>query len=231
MRGWTIPPPMEPTKRPEDFDRERTAKVEWLADRGILKSDRMRRALLTVRREDFIPRLYRDYAYLEVPFPLPGKQATISCPHSYPLFYEPLGLDRGHRFLEIGLGSGYGIAIAREVVGPGGLAVSVEIDPLTLAFARGNLQRAGYTDVVLVNADGGRGHPPLSPYDRIAITAACHQVPQPLINQLTTGGRLIGPLREGGKQLLVLLEKKRRRVRRTVICEVLYVPLRGLYGA
>jgi len=76
----------------------------------------------------------------EVPLPLPGEHATISCPHSYPLFYEPLGLDEGHRFLEIGSGSGYGAAVAREVVGPGGLVVSIEIDPLTLEFARRNLE-------------------------------------------------------------------------------------------
>jgi protein-L-isoaspartate(D-aspartate) O-methyltransferase len=57
--------------------------------------------MLKVPREDFMPPSYRDYAYLEVPFPLPGEEATISCPHSYPLFYEPLGLDEGHRFLEV----------------------------------------------------------------------------------------------------------------------------------
>jgi protein-L-isoaspartate(D-aspartate) O-methyltransferase len=63
---------------------------------------------------------HRDYVYMEVP--LPGERYTISCHHSHPLFYESLGLDRGHRFLEIGLGSGYGIAVARAVVGPEGLA-------------------------------------------------------------------------------------------------------------
>jgi protein-L-isoaspartate(D-aspartate) O-methyltransferase len=91
--------------------------------------------MLAVRREDFLPAPYRDYAYREVPLPLPGKKATISCPHSYPLFYEPRGLDEGHRFLEIGLGSGYGAALAREIVGGRGLVVSVEIDPVTFGFA------------------------------------------------------------------------------------------------
>lgn len=54
--------------------------------------------MLKVRREDFVPLLDRDYAYLEVPLPLPGQETTISCPHSYPLFYEPLGLDTGTNF-------------------------------------------------------------------------------------------------------------------------------------
>jgi len=156
------------------LERERTAKVSWLVKSGYLKSERIKQALLKVPREDFIPRLYRDYAYLEVPLPLPGEHATISCPHSYPLFYEPLGLDEGHRFLEIGSGSGYGAAVAREVVGPGGLVVSIEIDPLTLEFARSNLEKAGYHDIVLVPGDGRLGYPESSPYDCMAVAAALH---------------------------------------------------------
>jgi protein-L-isoaspartate(D-aspartate) O-methyltransferase len=231
MAGWIIPPPKEPTKSKEDFQKERADKVRWLAKRGYLKSERIKQALLKIPREDFIPSSYRDYAYLELPFPLPGVRATISCPHSYPLFYEPLGLDEGHRFLEIGLGSGYGIAVAREVVGPSGLVVSMEIDPLTFEFAKRNLERAGYHDVILVQGDGGLGYPELSPYDRIAVTAACAEIPPPLIEQLSAEGRLIAPMLEEGVQHLVLLEKSARGIHRRVICEVLYVSLRGVYGA
>lgn len=231
MIGWVVPPPRRSSKSPKTFARERVAKVEWLTERGLLGSERMRQAMLKVPREDFIPRAYRDYAYLEVPLPLPGVQATISCPHSYPLFYEPLGLNRGHRFLEIGLGSGYGTALAREVVGEEGLVVAMEIDPLTFAFAKGNLEQAGYRDVVLVNADGGLGYPALAPYDRIAITAACDEMPPPLIEQLAVGGRLIAPVLEDGHQMLVLLEKTAAGVKSRTICEVLYVSLRGVYGA
>lgn len=231
MPGWIVPPPREPAKTPEDFCREREAKIAWLIRQGLLRSERIRQAMLTVHREEFIPRLYRDYAYEEVPLPLPGEQATISCPHSYPLFYEPLGLDQGHRFLEVGLGSGYGTALAREVVGGEGLVVAIEIDPVTLAFARQNLARAGYRDLTLVLGDGGLGYPPLAPYDRICITAACPRIPPPLVEQLKDGGRLIAPVREGEEQNLVLLEKREKKVRREVICQVLYVPLRGKYGA
>jgi len=230
MQGWIIPPPKETTKNIEAFKREREEKVRWLLKHGYLKSERIKNALLKVPRENFIPPLYRDYAYLEVPLPLPGKEATISCPHSYPLFYEPLGLDEGHRFLEIGLGSGYGTALAREIVGLDGLVVSIEIDELTFEFAKSNLENAGYSDIVLVKGDGGLGYPEMSPYDRICITAACIEIPPPLIKQLTIGGRLIAPLIEHGIQNLVLLEKSEKDVREKVICEVLYVSLRGKYG-
>ncbi len=112
MQAWLVPPPKDPTKTKEDFHKEREERVRWLIEERLLRSERIQQALLTVPREEFIPAAYRDYAYLEVPLPLPGKRATISCPHSYPLFYEPLDLDEGHRFLEVGTGSGYGAAVA-----------------------------------------------------------------------------------------------------------------------
>jgi protein-L-isoaspartate(D-aspartate) O-methyltransferase len=106
MSGWVIPPPSEPVKSGEDLRLEREAKIAELARRGLLRSERLRTAMLTVRREAFVPRRYRDHAYEEVPLPLPGERATISCPHSYPLFYEALGLGEADRFLEVGVGSG-----------------------------------------------------------------------------------------------------------------------------
>jgi protein-L-isoaspartate(D-aspartate) O-methyltransferase len=230
MSGWVIPPPSRPVKNDEDLRHEREAKVGELARRGLLRSERLRGAMLTVAREDFIPSRYRDHAYEEIPLPLPGERATISCPHSYPLFYEPLGLEAGHRFLEVGVGSGYGTALAQEVVGPHGLVVAIDIDAVTLGFARENLSRAGYTDVILLHDDGGLGYPNHAPYDRICVTAACPDFPPPLIEQLAAEGRLIGPVREGARQRLTLLEKTVDGLRRKAITDVLYVSLQGRYG-
>lgn len=231
MHGWIVPPPKEPTKTRDEFRQEREQKVRSLIQQGFLRSERLTAAMLKIPREDFIPSSYRDYAYQEVPLPLPGEKATISCPHSYPLFYEPLDLDAGHTFLEVGLGSGYGTALAREVVGEDGVVVSVEIDPLTFAFARKNLEQAGYTDIILLNRDGALGYPDMAPYDSICITAACPQIPPPLVEQLKIGGRLVAPLVANGTQNLVLLEKYEEFTTREIICQVLYVPLRGEYGA
>ena len=231
MRPWILPPPKEPVKSREEFGKEREDKVKCLVRDGYLRSKRIKDALLKIPREDFVPTPYRDYAYMEVPFPLPGERATISCPHSYPLFYEPLGLDKGHKFLEVGLGSGYGAAVAREVVGPEGLVVSIEIDAITFEFASENLENAGYKDIILLKGDGGLGYPDKSPYDRISVTAACSDVPVPLIEQLAIGGRLISPIIRGEDQQLVLIEKGKKRIWRKVICKVLYLPLRGRYGA
>ena len=227
--GWELPPPSS-VKSDADLDREREAKVAELTRRGLLRSGRLREAMRRVRREDFVPPAWRDYAYAEVPLPLPGRSASISCPHSYPLFYEALGLGQGHRFLEIGLGSGYGAALAREVVGPAGLVVSVEIDPATLAFAAANLDRAGYADVVRVLGDGALGHPALAPYDRICITAACQEPPAPLLVQLQAGGRLILPLQRHARQVLTVIGKQPDGLHWASLCDVLYVSLQGPFG-
>jgi len=230
VSGWVIPLPSPPVKGVEELRREREAKVEELERRGLLRSARLRAAMLAVRREDFIPPSYRDHAYEEVPLPLPGERATISCPHSYPLFYEPLRLGEGDRFLEVGVGSGYGTALAREVVGPEGLVVAIDIDATTLAFARANLTRAGYADGVLVHGDGGLGDPEHAPFDAICVTAACPEVPPPLIEQLGAQGRLIAPVMEGRRQRLTLLERAAEGIRRSTLVDVLYVSLRGRYG-
>jgi protein-L-isoaspartate(D-aspartate) O-methyltransferase len=217
-------------KSSDELRCEREEKVRWLEQQGLLTSSPIKRALIAVRREEFVPRQYRDICYREVPIPIPGKHATVSCPHSYPLFYEALGLAPGHRFLEVGLGSGYGAAVAREIVGSAGLVVSVEIDPLTLAFGRENLEREGYGDVVVVLGDGALGHSERAPYDRICVTAACPEVPPPLLAQLASRGRLVAPLLEAGAQRLTLVEQTPRGYRRKAICEVLYVSLQGRYG-
>jgi protein-L-isoaspartate(D-aspartate) O-methyltransferase len=148
--------------------------------------------------------------------------------------YEPLGLDEGHKLLEIGLGSGYSIVIAREIVGPSGLVVSIEIDTETLESGRKLIENTGYHDIILVQGDGCLGYSEMSPYDRICITAACVQIPPPLIEQLKIGGRLIAPVIKGGTQEIVLLEKSKSGISRKVIrglpYEVPYVPLSGKYG-
>ena len=108
--------------------------------------------------------------------------------------------------------------------------MSIEIDAITLAFARENLTRVGYSDVVLVRGDGGLGDVEHAPYDRVCVTAACPDVPPPLIEQLAERGRLILPVIEGTHQPLTLVEKTAGGLRRTRLVNVLYVSLQGRYG-
>ncbi|MEW5761254.1 MAG: protein-L-isoaspartate O-methyltransferase [Candidatus Thermoplasmatota archaeon] len=236
--GWVIPPPKKSIKTKEEFSEERKQKVKQLIEQGILKSRPLVEAMLKVPREEFIQEMYKDYAYFgkdiwhEVPLPIPGEEATISCPHSYPLFYEALGLKENDYFLEVGTGSGYGAVLAREVVGDNGKVVTIEIDKITYEFAQKNIKRLGYNDILLVHGDGGFGYEKEAPYDKICITAACSKIPEPLFLQLKKGGRLIAPVLENNSfQELILFEKDQYgKLRKEFFGKVLYVVLRGKYG-
>ena len=146
--------------------------------------------------------------------------------------YEPLGLDEGHTLLEIGVGSGYTIVIAREIVGPQGRVVCVEIDPATFESGKAFIESTGYRDIVLILGDGYYGYPELSPYDRICVTAACEEIPPPLVEQLKDGGKLIAPVIKDGVQEIVLVEKSGESITRKVIrgleYNVPYVRMTGM---
>ena len=232
MLGWVVPPPKRPIKTKKELLEERREKIQWLIKQNFLKSQRIINAMLKVPREEFIPELYRDYAYLEVPLPIPGRKATISCPHSYPLFYETLELMEHDKFLEVGTGSGYGAALAMEIVGTKGKVVTIEIDEETYEFARKNFERLKYKDILPILGDGSLGYLPEAPYDKICITASCPKIPDPLIYQLKFGGKLITPIGSPRSvQDLILVEKEQDGTLKTKsIGNVLYVPLRGKYG-
>jgi len=201
---------------------------------GYVTSERVAEAMLRVPREEFMASALRDYACLDSPSPIPGDgRQTISAPYMYPVTYEPLRLGEGDRFLEVGAGSGYGAALARELVGDKGLVVAIEINEATYEFASENLKRTGYGDVKLILGDGTLGYPEGAPYDAISITAASPDFPPPLIEQLRPLGRMIAPIGEATLygQDLVLLEKGRggELIRRTLM-QVAYVPLIGEHG-
>lgn len=192
----------------------------------------MEEAVLAVPREEFMDPKFRDYAYIGRPFPIPGDgRQTISAPYMYPVSYEPLGLELGMKVLEIGAGSGYGAALAKELVGDEGLVVAVEINEETHAFAERNLKRTGY-EVELILGDGSLGYPELAPYDVISVTASTPDIPPPLLDQLKVGGRLIAPV--GGRSLegqdLLLIHKTEKGFNQKSLMKVVYVPLLGRYG-
>lgn len=218
-----------------DFSKRREQMIQRYLSEGYIKSDSMAEAVRRVPREEFMDPAYVDYAYVDKPFPIPGDgKQTISAPYMYPVFYEPLNLVKGNRVLEIGAGSGYGAALARQLVGSTGLVVSIEINETTFGFARENLDRTGYGDVVLVHGDGSLGYPEEAPYDAICVTAACPAIPRPLIEQLGAPGRLMAPVGSSYSiygQDLVLLEKDADGViDERILMKVSYVPLTGEYG-
>lgn len=221
--------------------------VEELRRDGLVEGHRVEDAVLSVPREEFVPGKYRSRAYRRCPFEIPGEEATISAPGTYAIFYEALDLEEGDLFLEVGSGSGYGAALAKEIVGPDGEVTTVELDPETYEFARDNLEPY---DVEIVRGDGREGHEEMAPFDAIAVTAAVEEVPKPLLDQLGPGGKLVAPIKEKrgrekpflpgtrnegprrlparfGRQELVLHEKTGSGVHREGLTDVVYVDLRG----
>jgi protein-L-isoaspartate(D-aspartate) O-methyltransferase len=205
---------------------ERERLVSKLVEEGYLKSPHIIKAFKKVKRELFMAEEYKRYAYVDQPFPIPPYTAqTISAPHTYAIIYEALQLKKGDRFLEIGTGSGYGAALAREIVGKKGLIVTIEIVKETYEFAKRNLERAGYKDVIVINSDGKLGYPKLAPYDKICVTAASMKIPPALLEQLVDNGKLIMPLGPEWTQELVLVEKENNKITKKALTYVVYVPL------
>ncbi len=215
------------------FSEQRREMVDRYKRGGYIKTKHVEEAILAVPREQFMDPRYREYAYYDQPFAIPGDgRQTISAPYMYPVTYEPLQLEPGQRFLEIGAGSGYGAAIARELVGPEGLVVTVEINPETHRFAEKNLREAGYNDVFVVLGDGTLGYPGMAPYDAVSITASTPDIPPPIYEQMAEHSRVIAPV--GGRgfygQDLLLVEKKGGELVKKRLMGVVYVPLIGKYG-
>jgi protein-L-isoaspartate(D-aspartate) O-methyltransferase len=202
---------------------------------GILQNDALIKAMLKVPREQFIPKENILDTYADKHFPIPGNgRQTISAPYTYAIFYENLELKKGEKILEIGTGSGYGAAIAQEVVGLEGKVITIEINEKTYYFAKKNLRKAGYKDIMVVLGDGSEGYYPEAPYDKISITAACPEIPRTLIKQLESPGKLIGPVGPPkyilGQDLILLEKKINGEIDRNNLLKMLYVPLLGKYG-
>jgi len=194
--------------------------------------------MLRVPRELFVPDEYRPFAYVDRPLPI-GAGQTISAPHIVAYMTELLDPDVGHRVLEVGTGSGYQAAVLAEIVAPSdaprevwGHVWSIERIPELAERARENLRRAGYADrVTVVVGDGTLGLPEHAPYDRIMVTAAAPRIPEPLIEQLAPGGRMVIPVGDSWEQRLKLVVKDLDgRVRVEDTLPVIFVPLVGRHG-
>src|SRR6266567_1942876 len=129
-----------------------------------------------------------------------------------------------HRVLEIGTGSGYQAAILGELVAE---VYSIEIIEALAKTAEATLQRLGYKNVQVKVGDGYKGWPEHAPFDAITVTCAPDHVPQPLIDQLKEGGRMIIPVGGIGDQELYFLEKKSGQLQRRAVLPVRFVPMAG----
>ena len=188
--------------------------------RGVTDA-RVLDAMRTVPRERFLPEDAAARAYEDTPLSI-GSGQTISQPYIVAYMTEALEVRPSDRVLEIGTGSGYQAAVlgllAREVY-------TVEIVPELARQAAAVLQELGYANVLVREGDGYAGWPERAPFDRVMVTAAPDEIPQPLIEQLAPGGRLVIPVgSQGETQWMTIVEKTATGVAERRTIPVQFVP-------
>lgn len=173
--------------------------VDHLKSYGVIKSKRVAEVMETIDRALFVPS--GNPPYVDSPLSI-GYNATISAPHMHAMCLQLLqeNLQAGMRALDVGSGTGYLTACFGLMVGPQGRAVGVEHIPELVSSsitnieksAAGKLLKEGSLSVHL--GDGRQGWPEFAPYDAIHVGAAASEIPQPLIDQLRPGGRMVIPV-------------------------------------
>lgn len=193
---------------------------EQLEDRGV-KNKQVLNAMKKVPRHLFVPAKMTERAYEDNALPIDFEQ-TISQPYIVGYMSEAIEPDKNDKVLEIGTGSGYQAAVLAEIVKE---VYSVEIIEGLATQARERLKDLGYKNVHVKVGDGHEGWPEKGPYDSIIVTAAAGGIPEPLIEQLKEGGRMIIPVGpRGGLQHLMVLRKEGGEIIKKKTIGVKFVP-------
>ena len=205
----------------QDFAVARQHMVEdQIKGRGVTDS-RVTEVMSSVPRHEFVPENYRTHAYEDHPLPI-GYGQTISQPYIVAFMTEQLRSQPTDRVLEIGTGSGYQAAVLSKLVAE---VYTIEIVKPLAQRAETDLRRLNYSNVKVKAGDGYKGWPEHAPFDAIIVTAAPDHVPQPLIDQLKEGGRMIIPVGGREMQQLYLLEKRVGKLTQRAVLPVNFVPL------
>ena len=178
-------------------------------------------AMRQVPRHQFVPEYIKKYAYIDSALPI-GNDQTISQPYIVAFMTQELKLKPEYRVLEIGTGSGYQAAVLATMVDS---VFTIEIIAALGIAADKRLQGLGYDNIIVRIGDGYHGWPKKSPFDAIIVTAAVEAIPQPLLDQLAEGGRMIIPVGPSDDvRQLVLVTKKNGKIRTKKRLKVRFVP-------
>ncbi len=210
------------------YKQERERLVINLCNEGYIKTEPVKQAFLTIRREAFLPESLKDFAYVDTPLDI-GQGQTISAPHMVAIMCESLDIKNGQKVLEVGTGSGYHAAIVAQLVGETGQVYTIERFESLAKKAKENLKEIRCTNVIVEVGDGSCGLPLYQPYDRIYVTCAAPYLPQPLIDQLQHCSKLLIPIGDKFCEL-ILLEKEKGKSVMHRLGGCVFVPLIGKYG-
>ena len=202
--------------------------ISFLKNMKFLTNDNVESAFRNIPRHEFVLSSELDRAYYNEPLPI-MKHQTISQPGVVSRMSEWLDVKDGQNILEIGTGSGWQIAILSYLVGSGTVH-SVEIHPKLAKFARKNLEKFCLDNVNVILGDGSMGYLKASPYDRIIITAACTEIPLPLLDQLAYDGLLLAPVGDSSQSLVLLKKTSKGIIEVKNESNYIFVPLLGKFG-
>lgn len=204
-------------------ERERMVREQLAAKGRDIKNERVLRAMAAVPRHEFVPENVRAHAYADTALPI-GHDQTISQPYVVAFMTAVLDPRPGERVLEIGTGSGYQAAVLAAL---GAEVHTIEILKPLGEQAQQVLSKLGYGKIKVRIGDGYAGWPEAAPFDAIIVTCAPEKVPQPLIDQLKPGGRMIIPVGDHETQQLYLLKKEATGLSKTAVLPVRFVPMTG----
>jgi protein-L-isoaspartate(D-aspartate) O-methyltransferase len=207
----------------QEYDRARLRMVSESIEKAGVNDPRVLDAMRRVPRHEFVPSTYRAKAYWDSAWPIGFKQ-TITWPSVVALMTQSLDPQPDDRVLEIGTGSGYQAAVLSLLVKK---VYSIEIVKPLGQQAEKRLKRLGYHNVKTKVGDGYAGWPEYAPFDKIIVTCSPEKIPQPLVDQLAEGGRMIIPVGTRYDQEMCLLEKKQGKLVRKQLMPTYFVPMTG----
>ena len=193
-----------------------------------LKSKELEEALIEFPREKFIPANVRQFAYQDIPLSI-GKKQTVSQPTTVVIMTQALDIQKTDKILEIGTGSGWQGAILSYLTKKN--VYSIECIPELVKIAKSNLQQFKIKNLKVSEGDGSKGLKKYASFDKIIVTAASPEIPQPLIDQLKIGGKMIIPIGDQFSQKMIIITKKSKtKIIKRSIGYFTFVPLMGKYG-
>lgn len=196
-----------------------------IINRGI-KDKQVISAFLKVPRHKFMSKAFQENAYGDYPLPI-GYGQTISQPYIVALMTSLLEINPSDKIFEVGTGSGYQTAILAEL---GNKVFSTERIKELAELARKTIDSLNYQNVNIRVSDGTYGWEEFSPFDKIIVTASAPFIPEPLLNQLASNGKMVIPEGNTFSQVLKLITKKNNKITINEICGCTFVPLIGKYG-